>query len=74
MSLWQHINTAPENTFILIYENGRYHIAKYELTDCDGYFDDPIMLWCFWDGWMDPEVNFNPTHWLPLPEPPATMI
>lgn len=67
---WQPIETAPEMTFILIYENGRYHTAKYELTDADGYFDKPMMLWGFVDGWLDVNTDFKPTHWMPLPEPP----
>lgn len=67
---WQPIETAPENTFILIYENGRYHVAQYELTDVDGYFDVQEPLWGFVDGWLDVDSSFNPTHWMPLPEPP----
>lgn len=59
---WQPIETAPtDGTRILMCGKGG-KIA-------DGYYGQP-------DGWANPKqfvwpyIHANPTHWMPLPEPP----
>lgn len=73
---WQPIETAPKDgTWILLCK----------ATDADGKpitgesFGLFVQRAAWWevDGWVDycamvrdPNVFFNPTHWMPLPEPP----
>ena len=55
MNKWQPIETAPSNTPILVYADGGYFVAVYIL--------DPYPHWK--GRWF-----LEPTHWMPLPEPP----
>jgi hypothetical protein len=59
MSDWQPIETAPKDgTRVLIYEPN---------TEEGG----SVLLGKYEDGqWHDLDFNRNPTHWMPLPEPP----
>ena len=67
---WQPIETAPETTCILVYSNdGRQAVAYCDLTDMDGFYDEPIRVWNL-NGWLSGDSGFIPTHWMPLPEPP----
>jgi hypothetical protein len=57
---WKHIHTAPKDgTFILVwFEEAQHH----------------FILWWFADNWRFKGSNnipiVDPTHWMPLPEPP----
>ncbi len=63
---WQPIETAPEETDVFCFWRGlggpnvdgrNYGVAMFS----DGMWRDP----------EDPEIEFvEPTHWMPLPEPP----
>lgn len=73
MSEWQPIETAPKDgTTIPVIWDGVVRFARFDLRG--GPFDDNGMLtpgWVFvaYDG--KPRARaFEPTHWLPLPEPP----
>lgn len=63
MSEWQPIETCALNEIVLIYDNNlQYSIVvgcKTESVDGTFYYSDVI------DGYP-----YNPTHWMPLPEPP----
>lgn len=62
-SLWHPIGTAPTDKPFLAYQ----HIVV-----------DPLDMDNFWIAeWHEGELECgasNPTHWLPLPEPPAEAI
>jgi hypothetical protein len=65
---WQSIDTAPKDgTPILVYEGGAIYTAKF----------DKFFSWSDETGWRLPDmlditgdVSAEPTHWMPLPEPP----
>ena len=63
MGQWLPIESAPENTPVLIYEkNGNYVTAKlwhecWCLIEVGGYAEDA-------------DLESEPTHWMSLPEPP----
>lgn len=55
---WQPIETAPrDGTPILVYENYGKGVVMTVMVAVKGNFPG--------DGWL-----WNPTHWMPLPEPP----
>ena len=64
---WQPIESAPEKTYILIGKKGEIsttaklerhpHVSFWTLAEVGGYAED-----------SDP--SYEPTHWMPLPEPP----
>jgi hypothetical protein len=61
---WQPIETAPKDgTEILVWRKGWLypHNALWQEFDEGGSFENP-----FTDDFMDP-----PSHWMPLPAPPA---
>ena len=68
--MWQPIETAPEETTILV-----YGIWEGELNGCD---HDPAVWkahfiydkWWVEGGEYYAQCVINPTHWMPLPEPP----
>ena len=64
---WQPIETAPKDgTVFLGYKLGQFRECyKVPRDDCD--------MWCFGgtSGADDLFPNIKPTHWKPLPKPPA---
>ena len=70
---WQPIETAPKNRVILVW--GRYW------SDEQGWMPEPRMAqWdslAFGGSWVvDYRYPFSvrPTHWMPLPAPPADLV
>lgn len=76
MSAWQSIETAPKDGT---------HILVCRATDADGHpikseaFGLFVQRAAWWDaeGWIvycsmvrEPELFFEPTHWMPIPAPP----
>jgi hypothetical protein len=71
---WQPIETAPKDrTTILIFKPGTlyngepapwYDVARWDYVDND----QSEMGWASQDGCLS---CVEPTHWMPLPEPPA---
>ncbi len=62
MSDWQPIKTAPEDTRVLVCRpKGSYvsRVGTDKFTYCGGRR-------C----WIDSNDDYQPTHWMPLPEPP----
>lgn len=66
MSGWEPIETAPDMTAILLfheyYSHGR---VRHGYRGRDGLWRGVNA-----DGTEGP-IRFEPTHWMPLPEPPA---
>ena len=64
---WRPIETAPKDgTVFLGYKRGQFRECyKVPRDDCD--------MWCFGgtSGADDLFPNIKPTHWMPLPKPPA---
>jgi len=87
MMTWQPIETAPDNTFMLVYEDG----AIRALMRVNGSFIAPGFPAIISHPWGDVIVGEevkrflppgyrlalqdgcceNPTHWMPLPPPPT---
>lgn len=72
MSDWQPIETAPRDyTHILIWDSDRAMVARWGYSDL---FDREPKEWIYGDcsgEYNDYQVIDSPTHWMPLPEPPA---
>jgi len=70
MTEWQPIATAPrDGTNILTYGLGGIQIEKW---DTDEYARKPRPFWrCYARNSTDNRMA-QPTHWLPLPDPPVT--
>lgn len=72
MTDWQPISTAPTNVPVLITGGTRIAVAEMSVT-----IDDVVEWWttddraaCDPNGWD--LRSWVPTHWMPLPAPPAT--
>ena len=86
MSNWQPISSAPRHRFVLLYvphgqlETGPVTIGIYFDSDDDrdeqGRFVKKHPWWpAAWNGWLGTDGDNSPswcepTHWMPLPEPP----
>ena len=63
---WRPIETAPRDGTVIIAYGG------------DLGYENPTVASVAWDDgwhldqWETPENSANPTHWMPLPEPPVT--
>jgi hypothetical protein len=69
MSRWQPIETAPKNATRLILGNAK-GLHNRLIKVCTG-------VWCSYDNkWVSviSERTCTPTHWMPLPEPPAKSL
>lgn len=70
---WQDIASAPKDgTEILCWFGPRIGVKSASWTECASGFE----IWCVDDNKFDPYPvrGYNdpfPTHWLPLPPPPA---
>lgn len=67
---WQPIETAPKGGDVLmLYCGGAIIIGYYETALEWGKGSDPVNSWVDYD--FEPgDKRLNPTHWMPLPEPP----
>ncbi len=74
--MWLPIETAPRDfvTEVDLWSNGkRYPECSWTLPD--NKRDNQDYCWCYLEyennwGWVANRVP-NPTHWMPLPEPPS---
>jgi hypothetical protein len=70
MTEWKSIDTAPKNgTSILVYRRWKKH--QWLDHGYDHYIE--IAYWKDDDWWIHafcPPASNDPTHWMPLPEPP----
>lgn len=68
-SQWQPIESAPKNT------KKMFVVKAFNVRFTQGglmpYTSDPYCVWSEDDKFVRwPHTNFNPTHWMPLPNPP----
>lgn len=74
MTDWQPIETAPKDEMVLVWEeDGWVRCAELVLmSDFGGYepdeWDDGGVR--MWIGDDDRPLDFDPSHWMPLPPPP----
>lgn len=73
MSEWQPVETAPQDGFFLVYEDGAMRTMQRDngvwshsaiAVRRDTYGDEHLI-----DGAIIRDVIREPTHWMPLPEP-----
>lgn len=73
MSGWQDVSTAPKDRHLLlcgqqIPDNSGVRFGGVIVTS--GYWDGIDSSWCMTGStWQGPFIE--PTHWMPLPEPPT---
>ena len=82
MTDWQPIETAPKDgTAVLVMRNTWPGIRGGRARRCDGINTVVAEWWanesggsgawiCYMGLTQDPKCPFEPTHWMPLPEPP----
>lgn len=63
MTTWQTMETAPAETPVLVFDGWRIMVATNFIPD-NG--DEHGVGWMF-----NGNTPVNPTHWMPLPAPPA---
>ena len=77
--IWQPIETAPKDgTSVLLWASwlddpviARYSYQSGYAESCwEGTFDGAAALESQGDTWTDEHEVINPTHWMPLPDPP----
>lgn len=56
---WLPIETAPKDCDFLAYEDGFFYVGSM------GWEENGVPVW--WNG----DHRIEPTHWMPLPNPPA---
>lgn len=68
-SNWRSIDTAPRNaTDVLVTDGYRVYVAGWWQEP--GEPDEDGEWTCYMDAIEDPRCPIEPTHWMPLPEPP----
>jgi hypothetical protein len=81
VSNWQPIETAPKGSksVLLGCDYDRHGKQRVTLAWWDEQFEPSAVSGCWIEGWFyDPQedqnepmrVEFRPSHWMPLPEPP----
>jgi hypothetical protein len=73
-SKWQTIDTAPFNEAVLVFVPNREHYghAVYRAIRCNFHPNERAPYWhsCGLAVGRDIPSDSEPTHWMPLPEPP----
>ena len=78
---WRPIETAPKDgRAVLLHNNSAPGSPSGHMESCEGYNtvvgewwggeDTPGKWMCYMDAIEDPRCPFDPTHWMPLPQPP----
>ena len=59
-AMWQPIETAPKDEYVLAFEDGEFYKARYDSAEE------------YWQSCCGQPVVYDPqpTHWMPLPQPP----
>lgn len=75
---WQSIETAPRDGTQVLLCRAVDVDGKPIRDEAWGIFIQ-VAAWWEGDGWIvycsqiqEPRLHFEPTHWMPLPDPPAT--
>lgn len=79
---WMPIETAPrDGTAVLVMRNNWPGCKNGVAEECNGHNTYVAEWWtgegkggawvCYMDAVLDPICPITPTHWMPLPEPPA---
>ena len=83
MMMWQPIETAPRDaTAILVMRDIWPGTRSGRAEECNGHNTYVAAWWsderggqgawiCYMDAVLDPECPVEPTHWMPLPDPPG---
>lgn len=81
--MWQPIETAPKDaTAILVMRDIWPGARSGRAEECNGHNTYVAAWWpgerggqgawiCYMDAVLDPECPVEPTHWVPLPDPPG---
>ena len=84
-SAWRPIETAPKDGASILLHCSRYFRDESPALECDDVNTVVASWWereepnadgelgdwiCYMDLPMDPLCPFEPTHWMPLPDPP----
>ena len=79
--MWQPIETAPRDaTAILVMRDIWPGTRSGRAEECNGHNTYVAAWWsdggqgawiCYMDAVLDPECPVEPTHWMPLPDPPG---
>ncbi len=75
MTNWQPIETAPlDGTSVLVWDGRSVSSARAFPNEWDNRGDECGWSWCPSENSFDssPHGIGEPTHWMPLPEPPAS--
>lgn len=73
MTDWQPIETAPKDGTEILVRLVRAGCPRHLVVHhCDFVEDHPPIdsAWYFWTGYQFAPVQSQPTHWMPLPDPP----
>lgn len=80
--IWQSIETAPlDATAVLVMQNNWPGAKNGAAENCNGHNTYVAQWWadedggngawmCYMDQMWEPRCPIDPTHWMPLPEPP----
>lgn len=79
---WQPIKTAPKDSTSILVMNNDEPSSLGGLAETCWAGNTAVAAWwggedgwvCFMDMVQDPMLHFEPTHWMPLPEPPKDEI
>ena len=71
MNQWQPIETAPKDgTNIILFGEGKVTVGGWVSAEDQGA--EPGEEYLIAAGWWSIDLaDNNPTHWMPLPDPPA---
>lgn len=66
---WRPIETAPKDEAVLIFIPGTEPALEIEIAHCSS--DDPDGDWYPATWPLASPIDMPPSHWMPLPSPPA---
>lgn len=68
--MWQPIETAPRNEYILVWPSSSNGTASCAKWDTDSFSKRPRPYWRRLDAGLQESRLNPPTHWMPIPDPP----